>query len=113
MPHRWYDCDPTLSMAVSLLQSVGSQQQTAVVTDGLAEVLTSYPHLKNDDVAGDGLLFFWKRRQGWTADMWRLLALIEQLPRHERHEMALWLLDRLVHSDRNSTTDSNQALQAN
>lgn len=109
MGHRWYDCDSTLSMAVSLLQSVSKQQRAAVVAEALDALLEMYPELSTTAEASAGVAFFWKRRNGWTADMWRLLALIEQLPETERRQVALWILDALVHFDAHEP--AQQALQ--
>jgi hypothetical protein len=99
MGYRWYDCDPTLSMAVSLLQSVSDDQREPLLDEGLDYITATYPSLAKQADDEGNVVFFWKRRQGWNSKMWRMLTLVEALPHHDRQDVALWLLDALLNAD--------------
>lgn len=98
MKRRWYESDPTLSMAVSLLQNLLPAQQDWMIQDMLAYLQREYPEVMGESLgeeASDTLLFF-NRHRRWQRELWRLLANIKELPAYERTHVALYMIDRMV-----------------
>ncbi len=96
---RWYDSEPTVSMAVSLLQSSPMRQQQAVVEEALAHIRHSYPACDTPQSAHPGVVFFQRFRFGWSAELWQLMACLQEMAVGDRQSMALWILEELVHVD--------------
>ena len=100
MKQRWYDNDPTLSMAVSLLQNATPAQQDMAglyMTHYMARLglghhapAPSVPELGRKP--GLGFLLFTKR-QNIEPRSFRLLESLKCLPRAEQLDMALHLIN--------------------
>lgn len=101
MKRRWYESDPTLSMAISLLQNLLPAQQDWMIHDMLNYLSREYPELMEDDAQdmhGDTLLFF-NRHRRWQRELWRLLGHLKELSPSQRTQAALYMIDRMVMLD--------------
>lgn len=99
MKRRWYESDPTLSMAISLLQNLLPAQQDWMLHDVMAYLSSEHLVLEtHESLEGplpiDTLLFF-NRHRRWQRELWRILSYIKELPDQSRTEVALYMIDRM------------------
>ncbi len=107
---RWYDNDPTVSMAVSVLQSCPAGQQSRVIVEALSHIHQEFPSVTAPQSAHPSVVFFKRFRLGWSAEFWQLMACLKEMAISDRQCMALWILEELVHADRFSDAMPHQAL---
>ena len=108
MKKRWYDQDPTLSMAVSLFQSAlpARQEMTAKY---LMKYLERHHVLDNYDMKRNQLYFIFPfvRRNHLNVHAWHLLEVIKRLPRTLQLELALMMINHIYLLDSGMETDFN------
>ncbi len=97
MNKRWYDHDPTLSMAVSLLQNASKPDQfrTVKYIMGLLErdeILKQYRKEIGDPLRLS-YIFPANRRRDMETSTWRLLEILKLLPETIQMEMALSIIN--------------------
>jgi hypothetical protein len=96
MQHRWYDKDPTLSMAISLLQNAShAHQETAArymfkVMDGLSLLDSAELRTKNDRIR---FMFPTFRRSKFEMHARHLVELMKHLSYDAQQAMAVQLIN--------------------
>lgn len=96
MKKRWYDQDPTLSMAVSLLQNASPLHQE-MTAKYLMKYLERHHVLDKHDMNKNQLAFLFPfvRRSRLNLHAWHLLELVKRLPRTLQLEVALMMINHV------------------
>ncbi|MBX2860577.1 MAG: hypothetical protein KTR14_05045 [Vampirovibrio sp.] len=92
---RWYDKDPTTSMAVSLLQNANKRDQLKT-TKYIYQQLEQEGYLDNPDITKtfEGTYIFpFRRRQKLEQSASRLLEVLKHLPTDVQVEMSLHMIN--------------------
>lgn len=96
MNRRWYDKDPTLSMAVSLLQNAPRKHQEMT-----AKMVLAYMKEANlyeaANVSQDKTLFFFPllKRMQLDNSAWEMLEIMKRLPHGKQIEVALMIIHHI------------------
>ncbi|MGE0200324.1 MAG: hypothetical protein AB7P76_05080 [Candidatus Melainabacteria bacterium] len=103
---RWYDNEPTLSMAVSLLQNAPAshQEMTARYLLGVLEresILAQYQLDKNSV----HFVFPFLKRARLNVHAWKLLEVMKKLPRNRQLELALGVINYIYMLDSGVSPD--------
>lgn len=94
---RWYDHDPTVSMAVSLLRNAPSDHQN-VTSDYIMGLLGKDPILEpaaKESILNLSYLFPLGRRRHFTPPAIRLLETMKRLPHGLQLEMSFHMIHQL------------------
>lgn len=103
---RWYDNDPTLSMAVSLLQNAIPvyQEMTAKYVLKYMEregILNQY-NLTNQQIR---FVFPFTKRHNMNNDAWEMMETLKRLPRQLQLDVALQMINYIYMLDSGETLD--------
>ncbi len=91
---RWYDSDPTISMAVSLLHNAAQTDQIKT-TDYIFKLLEEQGAVEAYNLAKPltvTYIFPFARREKLEQSTWRLLEILKNLPKDLQVEMALAMI---------------------
>lgn len=96
MKKRWYDQDPTLSMAVSLLQNAEPTHQE-MTAKYLLKYLERHHVLDKHEMSRNQLhfIFPFMRRSRLNPYAWQLLEVMKRLPRTLQLEVALMMINHV------------------
>lgn len=94
MNKRWYDLEPTLSMAISLLQNAPTEhrrQATVFINERFRE---QYPDALKKAQAAEayGMFAFLQKRRSMEQDAWHMVERLWYLPLEERTQLALEMI---------------------
>ncbi len=101
MKHRWYDNDPTLSMAVSLLQNASRIHQE-MTAHYIRRHMERESILEKERLGPPGQLLFlfpFLRRNRLEKDAWELLEMMKRLPKDIQLELALMMINYIYMLD--------------
>lgn len=110
MKQRWYDNDPTLSMAVSLLQNAPHSQQEMA-----ARYMLRY--MEREGILDDlklgkqqvQFVFPFIKRSRMQVHAFRLLEIMKHMPRNAQLEMALHLINYIYMLDAGEAMEGGEA----
>ena len=103
---RWYDNDPTLSMAVSLLQNA-----IPVYQEMTAKYILKYMEregiLKQFDLTNQQIAFVFPfvKRHRMNNDAWEMMEILKRLPRQLQLDIALQMINYIYMLDSGSELD--------
>lgn len=90
---RWYDQNPTLSIAVSLLQNTSLENRMKTVSFMMSYFEDHYPEaLVLAESAKSGWLSFIQRRQSMEQNAWQAVETMQFLSEEARRELSLAMI---------------------
>lgn len=94
MHRRWYDHDPTLSMALSLLQNASKQHQSLTVRV-MMRYMEQMGLLEEYGLSPEKISFLFPlmRRANLNPSARELIEVIKRLPHNKQLEVALMMID--------------------
>ncbi len=110
---RWYDQEPTISMAVSLLQNASTKkkiQTSQYVLDWLGDEGA----LESQEIAKllkPVLLFPFLRRESLNQSTWQLLEVMKELPKDLQLEVSLNMIQFIYKLDSGFVLEDDVALE--
>lgn len=97
---RWYDVNPTLSMAVSLLLNTAPRYQD-LVTDFLYEEIANINPMALHQVIDDNGFLWFNRRTTLSRRAWMVIESLKFLPNDDQERLAKVILDHVYHLENN------------
>ena len=109
MKQRWYDKEPTLSMAVSLMQNAIPvyQEMTAkyILKHMEREGILEQYQLSNQDVS---FMFPFIKRTRMNIHAWEMMEVLKRLPRQLQLDIALQMINYIYMLDSGETLEKEE-----
>lgn len=94
MNRRWYDMEPTVSMAVSFLQNTEPDHRETTTSHFLKYLQSNYPELIRHHFhpSNGGFWSVIQKRKTMGKSTWALVELLRYLPQEEKERLALEMI---------------------